>query len=155
ELERGLQSLGGLEAGGAAGFLRSDGGLPGGNSIPEVGEGELLPIGVGEVVIIYPRAETALETVPEVPDEGAMMEERAMLLEESVAQPVLQRSASVIHLGEQLFLPSGVPILAVGAGEEFAQAFRGRSFAFGGTDGHDAIVIRQLFQTIRAERRAI
>jgi hypothetical protein len=31
----------------------------------------------------------------------------------------------------------------------------GRAFAFGGTDGHDAIVIRQLFQTIRAERRAI
>ena len=110
---------------------------------------------MGELVIIHQRAETVLEPVPDVPDEGAMMEERAMLLEESVAQPVLQRSAGVIHLGEQGFLPGGVPILAVGAGEEFAQAFGGRAFAFGGTDGHDAIVIRQRFQTIRAERRAI
>jgi hypothetical protein len=50
-----------------------------------------------------------------------MMEERAMLLEESVAQPVFQRSAGGTHLGEQLFLPDGVPILAVGSGEEFAQ----------------------------------
>lgn len=117
ELERGLQLFRGLQLGVAAGFLGGDGGLLAANPIAEVGEGELLQTGVGELVIVHQRAETVLETVPDVPDEGAMMEERAMLLEESVAQPVLQRSAGVIHLGEQGFLPGGVPILAVGAGE--------------------------------------
>ncbi len=90
ELEAGLKFLGGLQLGVTAGFLRGDGGLLSANPIAEVGEGELLQIGVGELVIIYQRAETVLETVPDVPNERAMMEERAMLLEESVAQPVLQ-----------------------------------------------------------------
>ena len=91
--------LGGLEAGVAAGLAGVHGGLLAADPVAEVGVGELLQIGVGELVVVHQRAEAALVAVPDVPDEGTMVEQRAVLLEELVAQPVFQRLAGVAALG--------------------------------------------------------
>ena len=90
ELETALQLFSGLKAGIAAGFAGFHGGLLAANPITEVGVGELLQIGVGELVIVHQRAEPALVAVPDVPDEGTVVEDCAMLLEEFVTQPLLQ-----------------------------------------------------------------
>ena len=57
ELELGLQLLGGLQAGVAAGFAGVHGGLLAADPVAEVGVGELFQIGVGELVIVHQRAE--------------------------------------------------------------------------------------------------
>ena len=43
-----------------------------------------------ELVIVDQGVEAILAAVPEVPEEGALMEQVAMLLEEVVAQPVFK-----------------------------------------------------------------
>ena len=93
QFEAGLQLLGGLEAGVAARFAGVHGSLLAADPVAEIGVGELFQIGVGELVVVHQRAETALVSVPDVPDEWTMMEERAMLLEEIVPQPFLERLA--------------------------------------------------------------
>src|SRR5271166_6044429 len=88
EFEAELQLLGGLEAGVAAGLAGVHGSLLAADPIAEVGVGELFEIGVGELVIVQQLAEAVLVAVPEVPEEGTMVEERAMLLKKLVSQPL-------------------------------------------------------------------
>ena len=41
-----------------------------------------------EKVIVHQRTEAALVAVPNVPDKGSMLKQRAMLFEEFVSQPL-------------------------------------------------------------------
>ena len=41
-------------------------------------------------MVVYQNAEPVFQTVPDVPDEGAMMEKFAVLLEEFIPQPEIE-----------------------------------------------------------------
>ena len=48
-----------------------------------------LAVRTGEAVVVHQRVETVAAAIPDVPDEGTLVEELAVLLEETVAQPCL------------------------------------------------------------------
>src|SRR3984885_6242748 len=72
-----------------------------------------LAVGCGEPVVIDQRMEAVSPPVPDVPDEGALMEQLTVLLEESVTQPIVRRLAGISHVSEKarnrfrLFLHAG------------------------------------------------
>ena len=55
-------------------------------------------------MVVDQRMEAVLAAIPDVPDEGAVVEQPAVLLEEAVAQPVLQRAVGVAGMGQQTLL---------------------------------------------------
>lgn len=89
----------------------------------------------------------ALTAVPDVPDERPVVKQFAVFLEEAVAEPVVQ----VNPAGQFARLRR----LDARRSQQRQQPFRRGLFAAYRRDARNAIVIRQLFQTIRAERRAI
>ena len=62
-----------------------------------------------ELVVVHQGAEAVLESVPDMPDEGAMVETPGMLLEEFVAQPDLQVLTGTVGVGQQLGQDTGPP----------------------------------------------
>src|ERR1035438_5670544 len=76
------------------------------------------------------------------------MEELAVLHEESVAQPVLQRAAFKAHRSQQFILPGRTPGLAVSLDEQLAQAVGGGLLAAHGRDADDAVLVHALFKAI-------
>ena len=58
--------------------------------VPEGRVGQFLEGGVVEAVVVDHGGEAVLASVPDVPEERALVEERAVLLEEFVAQPVFE-----------------------------------------------------------------
>ena len=64
--------------------------------VAEIGVDQLLerPLALtvrgGETVVVDERMEAVSPTVPDMPDEGTLLENRAVLCEESVAQPVFK-----------------------------------------------------------------
>ncbi len=70
------------------------------NPVTEVGVDEPLQILGIQCVVIDQRREAVLETVPNVPDEGAMVEALAMLLEELFAQPDFEGFAGAVGIGQ-------------------------------------------------------
>ena len=75
----------GTETGVGAGFLGFGVGLLLMNPIAEVAVGQFLEIGVVELVVVNQGGETVFATVPDVPEEGAFMEQGAVLLKELIA----------------------------------------------------------------------
>src|SRR3954453_8639395 len=55
--------------------------------IADVGIGELLQQALVELVVVDQSREAVAAAIPDMPDEGAVVEQPAMLLEEAVAQP--------------------------------------------------------------------
>ena len=55
-----------------------------------------------ELVVVDQRGEAVAQAVPDVPDEGAVLEELAVLGEELLPQPGFQRLAGVIGAVQQL-----------------------------------------------------
>ncbi len=147
----GLQRLGGAEAFGGSGFVGLGVGFLGVNPVAKVGVGELLERGVVELVVVHDRAEAVLAAVPNVPEEGAVVKQLGVLLEELVAQPVFQSRRFCAGGGENFALIEA----AQSRSQESTKAGGGRLLAVYGGKADDAIVIRQRFQAIRAERRAI
>jgi hypothetical protein len=72
-----------------------------------------------------------------------MVEERAMSLEEAVAQPVIERLAAGARLSEQLSLLGGGPLRAVGGGEKSAQALGGRLLSSDRREADDAVGVER------------
>ena len=89
-----------------------------------------------------------------MPDEGALVEQLAVLGEVIVPQPFFQaRFAGAFRAG--IANQIALIVAAKGGGEQGAEALGCGLLAVEGRQAYDAIVIRQLFQAIRAERRAI
>ena len=107
KLEAALQLLGVLERDVSSRLASVHCGLLTANPISEVGIGQLFQIGVGELVIVDQRAKPALVAVPDLPDEGAMLEERTVLIEKLVSKPIFQRLgfASLSLSGNGLIAP--------------------------------------------------
>ena len=126
--ELGLQMLGG----GEARICAFDAGLLIGalavDPVAEIGVDQLLQrppafaVRRGEAVVVDQRMEAVAPPVPDVPDERALMEQLAMLREETVAQPVIERLAGEADVGEQARELRGRPLGAEGVGEERVQA---------------------------------
>jgi len=93
---------------------------------------------VVELVVVHQRREALAVPVPDVPDEGPVVEQLAVLLEEGVAQPLLQ-GAGVSDGGEQVGERLRVPVGGVGRGEEIGEAVGRRALAAQGGDADDAV----------------
>ena len=102
-----LQGLGGTKALGGSGFVCLGIGFLVVDPVAEVGVGEFLERSVVEAVIVHEHAEAVLAAVPEVPEEGAVVEELAVLVEEFIAQPVLDGGGCGSGGGEQFLFIEG------------------------------------------------
>ena len=92
-----------------------------GDPIAQVAVGQIfqqlaaLPVRRSQLVIVDQGVEAiARPAIPDVPDERAMMEEFAVLLEEVVAQPMLQAVSIRLRVGNQLVFQARRPILTEG-----------------------------------------
>ena len=96
-------------------------------------------------VNIDQRREAVLETVPNVPDERAMVETLAVLLEEFVAQPGFQGFAGAVGVGQQLVEDGGFPTAGLdgfpGVDQQRQQALVGGFFAAHRGQAGDAVVV--------------
>ena len=97
-----------------------------------------------------------LQAVPDLPDEGALVEKRAVLLEELVAQPVVERLVAVAGGGEQAFqhARATTPRHTAAASRRWRRSAAAAS-PWMAAQADDAVLVRQRFQAVRAERRAV
>ena len=109
ELQAALQVLGGGQAGLGTVDAIAYAGLLLAYPVAQVGVDEALQVLGVELVVIHQRGKAVLETVPHMPDEGAMVEAFGVLLEELVAQPDVQALASAVGIGHQLVEHGGLP----------------------------------------------
>lgn len=95
----------------------------------------------------------AFAAVPDVPDERAVMKQLAMFLEELIAQPIIEIRTA--RIGQQLRKYSVIPVIAPDGPQQLQQPLVRRTLAADGRNADYAVVIRQLFQTVRGECRTI
>lgn len=126
-----------------------------GNPVAEVGVDEAGERGLVEPVVVHKSGKTALLAVPDVPEERALVEELAMLLEEPVAQPVVDRLAAVAPFLQQVIEHGGLPFVAISGGEKLLEAFGRGAFAAQGREADDAVLVGEGFQPVRPESRAV
>ena len=109
-----------------------------------------------QLVIVHQGVEAVFLAVPEMPEEGAAVEEGAVLGEEVIPQPVLQAGfAGALAFEAGLLNEVALVVAAQGGGEQGAQTGGGGLFPVQGRQADDAVSICQRFQPIRAEGRAI
>ena len=105
-------------------------------------------------MVVDERVEAIRAAVPEVPEEGAVVEEPGVLLEAFVAQPVFEGfgfAALEPGGGDQGAFVEG----AEGDGEELAQAGGGGLFAVERREADDAVFVGEGFQAVGAKSGAI
>lgn len=78
-----------------------------------------------------------------------------MLLEETITKPGFQALAGVSCVLEQAREYIAQPALAISISQQIEQSIGGSGLASNWRDANDTILVRQRFQAIRAERRAI
>ena len=93
------------------------------------------------VILDESREAIRLETIPDVPDEGAILEQLAVLLEEPLAEPAVERPSLAACGLQQLGLLVGRPFVAKCVGEDALQANRCRLFPAHCRYAHDTIVV--------------
>ena len=86
----GLEGTGGAEPGGSARFVGLGVLILLANPVAQVAVGQLLQGGMIELVLIDQDVEAIGTAIPEMPDEGAVVEKLGVLLKKFVTQPVLQ-----------------------------------------------------------------
>ena len=104
---------------------------------------------LGELVVADQRVETVPPAVVDVPDEGAVVEQLAVLLEEAVAQIVVERGGAC--LGEELSEHAVVPVVAEGGCQQCEEAVAGGGLGAYGRDADDAVLVgvgKQLLATL-------
>ena len=115
-----------------------------------VGEGvqcaAAFAVGTCQAVVVDERVEAVAASVPDVPYEGAVVEESTVLLEEAVAEPVVNggRGLALINGGQQGTLRGGGPLGAVSRGKQFAQTILGGEFASDRWDADDAVAVGEV-----------
>ena len=79
------------------------------NPVAEIGVDQTFEVLVVEPVIIHQDAETVFQAVPEVPDEGTVVEAPGVLLEELLSQPDVQCFSGAFCVGEQFVEDGRLP----------------------------------------------
>ena len=98
---------------------------------------------MGELVVVHKAREPVLASVPDVPDERPLVEPLAVLLEEAVAEPVVEgRSRACPGLGQQLVLQRRRPFRAEGGFQNLTQPLGGGRFTPYGGNGNDPVASR-------------
>ena len=108
-----------------------------------------LAVRTDEAVVANQRVEPVAAAVPDVPDEGALVEKPAVLLEETVAQPFLDRlgrPAARHRGGQQLPFRGGGPVIPIGRGEQQPQPVGRRGLAAHGCKTDNAIGVSELIE---------
>ncbi len=85
--------------------------------------------------------EAALQAIPDVPDEGTVLKQLAVLGEELLPQPGLQCFARVIGALQQRGQGVIGPGIAVGGGQQVQQTVGRRSLSAHRRDADDAVII--------------
>lgn len=150
QLELVLHLPGGKQSDVGSGLAGPGIGSLGVDPVLEVGIGQGLQALVVEPVVVDQAGEAVLATVPEVPDEGAVVEPLAVLLEEPVAEPVVERRARLgTGLGEQPGLHRPGPFQPEGGPQDLTQPLGGGGLAPRGGDGDDAVLVGQRVEVVR------
>src|SRR5680860_18940 len=111
-------------------------------------------VAFGQPVITNQRVKAiALAAIPDVPDKWPMMEQLAVLVEELIAQPLIEAAGASVC--EQFREPVVTPPIAPGSLKQMQESLVTGGLSADGRQAHNTVCIRQLEQTIRAERRAI
>ena len=99
-----------------------------------------------ELVVVDEGGEAVAMAVPEVPDEGAVAEEPAVLGEEHVAEPAFEAAALDAGVFEQVAEGAGRPAGAVGGAEEGRQAVGGGALTSDGREADDAVLVGEVIE---------
>lgn len=113
--------------------------------VAEIGVDQTFEVLVIEPMVIHQGTETVFQAVPDVPDEGAVVEAPGVLLEEFLAQPDVQRFAGAVGVGEQFIEDGRLPASRLdgfpGVDQQRQQALVGGLFAAYGGQADDADVV--------------
>lgn len=124
-----------------------------------VGEGFQQPpaIAFGKLVVVDQSMETiALAAIPDVPDEGAVVEQLAVLFEELVAQPVFEALFACLseEFGEDAVVPASLSlreragVRVVGGAQQFQQPLGSGPLAAHRGDADNAVLILEAIQRL-------
>ena len=112
-----------------------------------------LAVRAGELVAVDQRGEPVLVAVPEVPDEGTVVKELAVFLEEPVAQPGFEGIRGLLAVtgdGQQVTLPGSGPFGTECGGQQPAEAVSAGGLAARGTQADDAVLVAILGERLAA-----
>ena len=122
-----------------------------GDPVAEIAVGErlqeppALAVAFRQLVVVDQRVEAvALAAVPDVPDEGAVLEQLAVLLEEFIAQPIVEGDAA--GFGEQLGKDTVVPIITIGGVQQLQQPLGRRTLTAHRGDADDTVFVLEMVQ---------
>ena len=125
--------------------------------VAEIGIDQLLkrapPFAVrrGEAVIVDQRMKAVAPPVPDVPNEGTLMEQLTVLCEEPVAQPVVQRLAWAARVCEQSRQFCRRPLPAEGFRQDNREPLLGRHLPLKSRETYNTIRVREFLQSIRTQ----
>lgn len=108
-----------------------------------------------QLVVVDQCRKAISQTVPNVPDEGTLVEQVYVLSKETITQPGFQALASVTGIIQLAAEHIGTPLTAVSIRQQVQQSIGRPGFTSHGRNTDDAVFVGQFFQTIRADRRAI
>ena len=116
------------------------------NPVAEIAVGEgfqelaALAVSCGQLVVVDQRVKAvAASAVPDVPHERAMVEQLAVLVEEAVAEPLIE--AVAVYIGEDGSEDGITPFVAVRRRKQAQQPIPGRRFASYRWDADDAVLV--------------
>ncbi len=92
-------------------------------------------------MIVHQGVEAIAAAVPDVPDEGPVVEQLAVLLEEPVTQPIVEPLAGKTDLGQELGQAGRRPGRAEGGRQQLHQPIGRRRLALDRRQADDAVRI--------------
>ena len=116
--------------------------------LTEIGVGQLLQRLAVEPVVVHQRREPVALAVPDVPDERPVPEQRAVLLEELVPQPVGKVLLLAPRLLQQLLDLRRRPRLAERRGEHLLQPIRRRRLTRHRRQAHDPVGVGERVEIV-------
>ena len=90
----------------------------------------------------------AATTVPDVPDEGTMVKQLAVLIEEAIAKPIIEAVAA--HIREKLGQNANIPEVTEGRSQQTQQPILGRRLAPHRWDTDDPVFVNPFEQRFGA-----
>ena len=136
---------------GARHLVAHRGALPLDPVLTEIRVGQLLQRLAVEPVVVHQRREPVALAVPDMPDERPVPEQRAVLLEELVAQPVGQVLLLAARLLQQLLQPSpATTSRRTLSASTLLQPVRRRRLTRDRRQTHDPIRVRERIEIIRS-----
>lgn len=109
--------------------------------VAHIGVGEGFQIFVIQLMVVDQSGKAVAQAVPDMPDEGAMLKELAVLGKELFAQPGFQRFARVVSIGKQGGKRCVCPLWPVCGHQQIQQAVGGSSFSAHRGNAHNAVSI--------------